>query len=95
VKLRNRKAIELGYKNYAEMILEITELGADWFHSFVKTIDEATLIPYQDLLANIKTEESEKHNGIADSRKLMLQYSMMYVSYPLHVQNYLIADIIS
>jgi hypothetical protein len=77
MKLRNKKAIELGFVNYAEMMLEITELGSEWFHSFVEAIDESTLIPYQKLLEKMKIEQNKKDLGIADVRKLMLQYRML------------------
>jgi hypothetical protein len=76
MKLRNRKAIELGFANYAEMILEITELGSEFFHSFVDTIDESTLLPYQQLLEKMKVEQDKTELGIADVRKLMSQYYM-------------------
>ncbi|MGD8537448.1 MAG: hypothetical protein PVI66_01890, partial [Candidatus Aminicenantes bacterium] len=66
MKLRNRKAIELGFANYAEMILEITELGSEFFHSFVDTIDESTLLPYQQLLEKMKIEQDKSELGIAD-----------------------------
>ncbi len=77
MKLRNRRAKELGYDNYANLILEITELGSDWFHSFVETFDKATLIPYQNLISEIKAEESKTEIGIAEARKLMIQYRML------------------
>lgn len=76
MKLRNKKALELGFANYAEMILEITGLGSEWFHSFVEAIDESTLIPYQKLLEKIKIEQNKTDLGIADVRKLMSQYYM-------------------
>ena len=59
MKLRNKKALELGFANYAEMILEITGLGSEWFHSFVEAIDESTIIPYQKLLEKIKIEQNK------------------------------------
>ena len=77
MKLRNKKAKELGFKNYAELILEITELGSDWFYSFVETIDKTTLIPYKNLISKIKAEESKTDIGIVDARKLGLQYRML------------------
>jgi hypothetical protein len=76
MKLRNEKAQEFGFDNYAEMILEITELDSGWFHSFVETFDKATLAPYQDLITKIKTEQNKTVIGIADIRSLVIQYSM-------------------
>jgi hypothetical protein len=77
MKLRNMRAKELGYNNYAGLILEITGLGSDWFYSFVKALDEATLVPYQNLISKIKAEESKPDIGVADVRKLMIQYRML------------------
>jgi hypothetical protein len=76
MKLRNKKALELGFANYAEMILEITELGSEFFHSFVEIMDKSTLNPYQNLLEKMKVEQNKTDLGIADVRKLMSQYYM-------------------
>ncbi len=76
MKLRNEKAIELGFSDYAEMVLEITELGSEWFHSFVTAIDSATQKPYQNLMAKIKSEQNKEDLTISDLRKLMAQYAM-------------------
>lgn len=76
MKLRNKKALELGFGNYAEIILEITELGSELFHSFVEIIDESTLVPYQKLLEKMKVEQNKTDLGITDVRKLMSQYYM-------------------
>jgi len=74
MRLRNDKAKELGFSDYAEMVLEITELGSEWFYSFVAVIDSATLVPYQNLMAKIKSEQEKKDVGISDIRRLMGQY---------------------
>lgn len=76
MKLRNKKARELGFANYAEMILQITELGSELFHSLVEIMDKFTLLPYQNLLEKMKVEQNKTDLGIADVRKLMSQYYM-------------------
>lgn len=76
MKLRNVKAKELGFANYGEMILEITELGLEWFNSFVTIIDSSTLKPYQDLISKIKTEQNKTDIELSDIRKLAFQYNI-------------------
>ncbi|MBN1638001.1 MAG: hypothetical protein JW866_03480 [Ignavibacteriales bacterium] len=49
MKLRNEKAQKLGYENYAVMMLELTELGNDWFMEQVDLILKRTK-PQMDLI---------------------------------------------
>ncbi|MCP4218493.1 MAG: hypothetical protein GY765_27915, partial [bacterium] len=62
MKMRNKKAKELGYANYAELILEITELDARWFHGFVENLLNVTEKSYKELI--VKTKEKNKLDKI-------------------------------
>lgn len=42
MKLRNKKARELGYKTYPEMVLELSGVGVEWFFKFVDQIIRET-----------------------------------------------------
>lgn len=57
VKMRNARAKENGYGNYAEFILESTGLGAKWFSEFVESVDRKTLPVYKELVEKIKNEK--------------------------------------
>lgn len=59
MKMRNAKAIELGYDNYAQLHFEINGLGWDWMYEVIDLIDKKTLEPYKELIAKLKEE-----NGI-------------------------------
>jgi len=74
MKLRNTKAQECGFGNFSEMVLEVTEIGADWFHSFVETIDSATAGPYKQLLRTIRQEKNKEEIEYKDIRQLFGVY---------------------
>ena len=71
---RNEQAHAMGYSNYGELILEVTELGADWLENFVQIIEERTREPYKLLIAELK--EIDKNMEVDNSvvRSLMMQY---------------------
>jgi len=74
MKLRNEKAKELGFSDYGEMVLEVSELGSEWFHSFVTTLDSSSLESYKNLIAKIKSEQDKEDIGISDIRRYMGQF---------------------
>jgi hypothetical protein len=74
MRMRNEKSKDLGYKNYAELILDVTELGADWFYNFISLVDSLTLKPYQQLIDDLKEEKNEQQIEYSDVRKLVGRY---------------------
>ena len=74
MQLRNSKAQDLGFPNYADMILEITEIGTAWFDNFVLFVDSVTLEPYRQLIADIKDEKGIHSIAYADIRPLISEY---------------------
>lgn len=47
ITLRNNKAKQLGYENYAYMVLQNTGIDIIWFENLIHTIDSTTLEPYK------------------------------------------------
>lgn len=76
MRMRNEKSKILGYKNYAELIFDVTEVEADWFFNFISMIDSATLKPYQQLIYELKEEKDIQEIEYADVRKLLGKYYM-------------------
>ena len=74
MKLRNKKAQELGYNNYGDLILEVTEIGSDWLENFAETINKRTLEPYKKLIENLMVEEEKTEFNNSEARSLMMQY---------------------
>ena len=74
MKKRDKKAIELGYDNYGELILEVTETGYDWFANFAKTIDDRTYEPYKNLIDELKDSGEITEFNTPEMRSLMMQY---------------------
>ncbi len=56
IKIRNKKARELGYDNYAYYILDYFGIGYEWFESFTEEIDKKSAPVYKELLAKLKKE---------------------------------------
>ncbi len=77
MELRNARARQLGFDNYADLVLEITDVGADWFYRLVETIDSATLGPYEQLVAEIKQEKTDGELEFSDVLKL---FGLYYVT---------------
>lgn len=59
IELRNSKANELGYRNYAYMILQNTGIDTTWFEQLIYTIDCSTIESYQNIIAQIQKETVE------------------------------------
>jgi len=57
IKLRNKKARELGYNNYAYYILDYFGIGYKWFESFAEEIDKKSASVYKELLEKLKKEK--------------------------------------
>ena len=57
MKLRNAKAKELGYDNYAQMSLELSGLGEETFNKFAAELLKRTEEPYKNALAELDTED--------------------------------------
>jgi len=74
MQLRNEKARGLGYDNYGDLILDVTEIGSEWLQNFTETIAERTLEPYEKLIDEIKTAENKTEIDYADARSLMMKY---------------------
>ncbi|HEY5535618.1 MAG TPA: M3 family metallopeptidase [Ignavibacteria bacterium] len=72
IKIRNKKARELGYDNYAYYILDYFGIGYKWFESFAEEIDKKSAPVYKELLSKIKREK--------DTVKIM--DIMKYYKYP-------------
>ncbi len=72
--LRNERSRELGFENFADLVLEIAGIGADWFYAFVETIDSATAEPYDRLLEDIKQEQGKAEIEFKDIRDLFGLY---------------------
>jgi Zn-dependent M32 family carboxypeptidase len=57
IKIRNKKARELGYDNYAYYILDYFGIGYKWFESFADEIDKKSAPVYKELLSKLKKEK--------------------------------------
>lgn len=57
MKLRNNKAKEAGYNNYADFALDFSGAGAKKYDEFVNEFDKRTAPAYKELVDKIKTEK--------------------------------------
>jgi hypothetical protein len=74
MELRNMRAKQLGFENFADLVLEITDIGSDWFYELVETIDSATLESYERLVAEIRQEKTDGELEFSDVWRLFMQY---------------------
>ncbi len=74
MELRNVRSQSLGYKNFAELVLDVSGIGVGWFYEFVSTIDAATAGPYAELLEEIKKEKGKSEIDARDIGKLFGLY---------------------
>ena len=74
MELRNARARSLGFDNFAELVLEVSGIGADWFYEFVATIDAATAEPYSRLLEELKQELGKSEIEAKDIGRLFGLY---------------------
>ncbi len=76
MEFRNARSKSLGFENFAELVLEVSGIGAEWFYEFVQTIDAATAEPYAELLEELKRERGESEIEARDIARLFgLYYS--------------------
>jgi len=74
MELRNSRSRGLGFDNFAELVLEVSGIGADWFYEFVEKIDAATAVPYARLLEELKQELGKSEIEARDIGKLFGLY---------------------
>jgi hypothetical protein len=77
MELRNARSQSLGFGNFAELVLEVSGIGADWFNEFVETIDAATAEPYTQLLEELKQEMGKSEIEANDIGKF---FGLYYVT---------------
>jgi hypothetical protein len=74
MKLRNQKAKELGYKSYAEFMLDINGLGKDWFYETIRILDSMSLKPYEKLVDSFKKENPNSAFSFKEIRNWYGEY---------------------
>ncbi len=74
MRARNEKAGELGFPSYADMILDITGIGSEWFDGFISQVDSITLEPYELLVAELKEEKGLSAAGFSDISFMIREY---------------------
>jgi hypothetical protein len=77
MELRNLRAKNLGFNNFAELVLEVSGVGKEWFYEFVETIDAVTAEPYRELLEELKQEMGKSEIEASDIGKL---FGLYYVT---------------
>jgi Zn-dependent M32 family carboxypeptidase len=81
MRMRNEKARTLGYDNFAHLMLDVTELGADWLEDFFAKVEKRTQEPYQELLTELKAGSDTTKITYADIGGLIRQvYGVLYSS---------------
>jgi hypothetical protein len=76
IELRNRKARELGYGNYAYLLLQNTGIDTIWFERLIETIDSATAKPYEVFIRKNITSQLEDLT-YAELRPYIIQSYML------------------
>ena len=71
MRMRNAKAKEMGYPNYAYMVHELSGLGYDWFMGMINTIEKETEKPYKELLAKVKADKGSEDITQSDIMKYL------------------------
>ncbi|MFC1565608.1 hypothetical protein ACFL4B_01525 [Candidatus Neomarinimicrobiota bacterium] len=74
MQLRNERSQTLGYNNYSELILDVTEIELDWLISFADILDKRTLEPYKKLIEDFKSAENITEFNYSDALGLIRQY---------------------
>lgn len=64
--LRNQKAKELGYATFAELVLQVSETGVEWFAGFAEALEQATREPYRRLLEQEKAAAGKEQLNFED-----------------------------
>lgn len=74
IKMRNDKARESGYRNYAYTVLDLSEVDTVWFFNTIKILEEQTYHPYKNLVAEAK-------NLFATNEFSMQEFFILYSKY--------------
>jgi len=74
MKLRNQQAKEMGFENYADLMLDIKETDYDWFKAFATVLEQRTREPFQKLKDEYLEETGKEVFTNADARSLAMQY---------------------
>ncbi|OFX22752.1 MAG: hypothetical protein A2041_03650 [Bacteroidetes bacterium GWA2_31_9b] len=77
IKLRNKKAQELGFDNYVHLSFDNNGLGYTWFTNFVEKLDKETLESYKTLVEKTK---AEKQISEFDQRNAFQYIGMFYAN---------------
>lgn len=64
VKLRNKKAQEIGYDNYVHLSFETNYLGFDWFFQFINELDISTKDDYIKKLSKFNFKEKATYKDV-------------------------------
>lgn len=75
MQLRNAKAQDLGFPNYADMVLEIKEIGTVWFDNFISLVDSLTLESYKQFIADLKDEKGINSITYGDIVPMISEYN--------------------
>ncbi len=70
IKLRNRKAVDLGFENYAQLTFEVNGLGYEWFMEFVDELYTLTDNEYSNLVKKLKNKNGSEKFSYNDFYKL-------------------------
>ncbi len=57
IKLRNKKARELGYKDYVEFYMEVSGIGMKWYTETLSLLEKRTAEPYRKLIQELKQKK--------------------------------------
>jgi len=75
IKLRNAKANEEKFKNYATMLLDTNYIGSLWFKDAIDLIDRTTKGQYLSLIKDYKKQQKVKEFIFEDLMKLIAMYN--------------------
>ncbi|OGF67433.1 MAG: hypothetical protein A2Y62_18205 [Candidatus Fischerbacteria bacterium RBG_13_37_8] len=75
MKLRNAKAKEAGYTDYAFFVLESSNLGSVLFNKAIDEIERITRKPYEDLITQYKKEIRKKDIEFSAIKELLDLYA--------------------
>ncbi|HAF29682.1 MAG TPA: hypothetical protein DCG75_11610 [Bacteroidales bacterium] len=74
IELRNKKSVELGYKNYIHLSFETNGLGYEWFMNFIDEMDKSTLDRYTALVEKTKIENDINEFGQRNAFQFIGQF---------------------
>lgn len=74
MKMRNKKAQELGFESYAHFQLSLQGLDPDFFFSVIDSLDIVTRKAYDTLITEFLTEREKVELSYADIRQLFYGY---------------------